>query len=647
MTDAVVFDLDGTLVDTPRAIVEAFTAAFAAMGVRARDAEAIRATIGLPLERAFSTLLDVPPDDGQVADGVRQYQVSFRELILPRAGGLIFPGVVAGLTALREQGFTLAVATSKYYASADALLTAAGLRHHFSIVVGADQVARPKPDPELGQLVMRRAGVPADRAVMVGDTTHDLLMAKAAGMRSIAVTYGVHSVQELLSADPTWLADTFDDVLTCVWAGYRSADGAGPPHPASGRAAERPFREVQVPMKDSTVMPELLDDRTYHIEFNGHLTNHAKHAVIALARLGAPAERIRSYYDGYARETPYGFPLEAPRPSEDAIPETDWTSFLGKRTCFSAYCDFFDRRQRDLGTDELLQRYLRTLVPGWVGSFTHAAIHLGWALDADHRWMTVEGLAYMAFSYVSCHPERSSTADSGGSRDETAVDSLLRIAGAWEVDRDALREWVEALVADTDAGVAAGIDPELVRSGLQYRQARVLAEGHPLIYRTPAWIDEQDTSASWEQLYYAVTLLYLARPGDFVLLHLITSLHGMEQIADRLPPDRRKDVVRCFWIGMLGIVFAEGDFPGRTELARLHQTYGDAVDADPTSVDGPGWAGIVARAIAEDEEHNPKMVYVLRRMWARTGRRSVYRAAAAHFTTTPELPKSFDEPPTR
>jgi hypothetical protein len=408
----------------------------------------------------------------------------------------------------------------------------------------------------------------------------------------------------------------------------------------------RPPQEVHASVNESTVVQELLDDRTYDIEFNGHLTNHAKHAVIALARLGASADRIRSYYDHYARETPYGFPLEPPRPSEHAISDSNWTRLLGKRASFWAYCDFFDRRQRELGTEELLRRYLPPLVPGWVGSFTHAAIHLGWALDVGHRWMMVEGLAYLAFSYVSCHPERAAAVDDGV-RGETAMDSLLRIAGAWDDDRDVLGRWVQELVSDTAAGLAAGIDPELVRSGLQYREARMLGTGHPLIYRTPPWIEAADTSASWEQLYYAVTLLYLARPGDFILLHLITSLHGMEQIADRLPADRRREVVRCFWIGMLCIVFAEADFPTRAELARLHRTYQDAVDGESTGPDGPGWAEIVARAIAEDEEHNPKMVYVLRRMWARTGRRSVYRAAAAHFTTTPELPKSFEEPPTR
>jgi phosphoglycolate phosphatase len=228
MTYVVTFDLDGTLVDTPRAIVETFTATFAAIGAEPRDAAAIRATVGLPLERAFGTLLGVALQDDQVAHAVTRYQALFRELILPRAGALIFPGVVDGLQALREQGHTLAVATSKWYASADALLTAAGLRDAFGVVVGADQVTHPKPHPEMARVILRRLGVPAQRAVMVGDTTHDLLMARAAGMPSVAVTYGVHGLRELRSADPTWIADTFDDVLDCIRSCHDGAQACRP-----------------------------------------------------------------------------------------------------------------------------------------------------------------------------------------------------------------------------------------------------------------------------------------------------------------------------------------------------------------------------------------------------------------------------------
>jgi hypothetical protein len=398
-------------------------------------------------------------------------------------------------------------------------------------------------------------------------------------------------------------------------------------------------------MPDTTLIDELLNDRTYHIEFNGHLTNHAKHAVVALTRLGASPEKVKAYYDNYARLTPYGYGLEPPKASRHIVSETNWQDFFGKRTSFSAYCDFFDQQERELGLDEVLRRYVPTLLPGWVGSFTHAAIHLGWALDVGNRWMTIEGLAYTAFSYVSCHPERSIPARSQHSSKERAVDALLRIAGVWEDNRDALQDWVEALIADP-SGAAAEIHPELARSGLQYRIARLLAEGHPLFYETPGWIDDQDISTTWEQLHYTVTLLYLALPGDFVLLHLITSLHAMEQIANRLPADQQRYVVRCFWIGMLSIAVAGAELPKRTALATLHSLYEDAVDADGDRAVSEDWERIVTRAVEEKEEHNPKMVYVLQRMWKRTGGRSIYRAAAAHFTETPELPESFENPPT-
>ncbi|MEO3874966.1 HAD family hydrolase [Nonomuraea sp. B12E4] len=223
MRHLTVFDLDGTLVDTPRAIVETFTAAFGALGVTAPEAAAVRATIGLPLQRAFGGLLGVSPDDESVTEGVRHYQRLFREIILPRAPELCFPGVVEGLDELRALGVRLAVATSKFHASAEALLRSAGLRDRFELVVGADQVTHPKPHPESGRLVLRTLGVAAERAVMVGDTVHDIHMAHAAGMRSIAVTYGVQSPVELAAAAPTWFAGTFGEVVTLIGTNLHNA----------------------------------------------------------------------------------------------------------------------------------------------------------------------------------------------------------------------------------------------------------------------------------------------------------------------------------------------------------------------------------------------------------------------------------------
>lgn len=394
-------------------------------------------------------------------------------------------------------------------------------------------------------------------------------------------------------------------------------------------------------MTESALVEELLGDRTYYIEFNGHLTNHAKHAVVALAGLGASEQRIRDYYDNYAKLTPYGYPLEPPKPSKHEITDANWLDHLGARTSFSAYCEFFDRAEKNLGTPELLRRYLTPLLDGWVGSFTHATIHLGWGLDAGSRWMTIEGLAYLAFSFISCHPER---AVPDGVDDRTAMDSLLRLSGSWQDPAAGLPQWVAGLLAEDAAGPA--LHPELARSGLQYRIARLLTEGHPLIYQVPSWLEVQDVASCWEQLYYVVSLVYLAVPGDFVLLHLITSLHAMEQIATQLPAEQTRAILKAFWIGMLCTIFAETGFPEQATLADLHARYVNAFDAELTAGSEASWEETIARALREDEEHNPKMVYVLRRAWRDLDRRSLYRVAASRFTTTPDLPESFEEPPT-
>ena len=91
----------------------------------------------------------------------------------------------------------------------------------------------------------------------------------------------------------------------------------------------------------SAIVDTLLNDDSFHIEFNGHLTNHNKHAVIALYRLGASADKIKDYYDNYARLTPYGYALEKPKPSKHNITAANWSSYLGMRTSFSAYVFFF------------------------------------------------------------------------------------------------------------------------------------------------------------------------------------------------------------------------------------------------------------------------------------------------------------------
>ncbi len=143
----------------------------------------------------------------------------------------------------------------------------------------------------------------------------------------------------------------------------------------------------------------------------------------------------------------------------------------------------------------------------------------------------------------------------------------------------------------------------------------------------------------WEELHEALTLLFMTKPGDFLILHLITSLHAMEQITNRMPVDQQKFAIKCYWTAMLGVIFSIGEVPTRATLEALYSKYKDAVDHDGNLMEGQEWAHIVTRALIEEEEHNPKLVYLQRLLWKRFGRRSIFRVAAGHFTTTPEIPK--------
>jgi hypothetical protein len=392
--------------------------------------------------------------------------------------------------------------------------------------------------------------------------------------------------------------------------------------------------EIKSPLQ---LVESLLNDQSYHIEFNGFLSNHAKHAVIALYRLGASEKTIEAYYNAHAECTPYGYGLEPRRPSQNIITQDNWQVYFGRHRNFTAYCQFFDQKEKELGMKQTLSEFVPILLPGCVGSLMHGTIHLGWALDSGNRWMTIEGLSYMAFSYMPCNIDKTFPATHSSASDNSVLNSLLHTADAWQADREALCNWLETTLASKKYSSSAGFHPELAVTGTQYDIAKILTEGHPLIHATPAWIDNEDLQTIWEQLHEAVTLLYMASPGDFFVLHLITSLHAIEQISNQLPLDQQKRAIKCYWTAMLGILFSLGEFPNRATLEALHSQYKDAVDEDVKLTEEQKWKPIIARALAEKEEHNPKLIYVLRRMWKRFRHQSIFRIAAGHFTTTPEV----------
>ena len=211
MLRALLLDLDGTLVDTPQAIVDVTQSTLSALGLPSAEPQAIKDGIGLPLPVALGELIGTGPTGA--ADAVEIYRVLWRSHVTPRVPQLLYPGVRDGLAELKRSDLRLAVVTGKAQDGADSTIEAAGLKDLIEVVLGYTSVPNPKPAPDIALLALEKLGVAPADSVMVGDSTIDLEMARRAGIRSIAVTYGALPEEALRAAAPTWVAHSFPEVV--------------------------------------------------------------------------------------------------------------------------------------------------------------------------------------------------------------------------------------------------------------------------------------------------------------------------------------------------------------------------------------------------------------------------------------------------
>ncbi|WP_052326848.1 HAD family hydrolase [Deinococcus peraridilitoris] len=119
----------------------------------------------------------------------------------------------SGLNELRGAAFALAVATNKVQTVALAMLETAGIAHFFPVVVGSDMVPLPKPHPALGFLTAECLHAQPVNCVMIGDTPHDVQMARAAGRRSVALTHGTHDHERLQPVEPTIVLQSYGETV--------------------------------------------------------------------------------------------------------------------------------------------------------------------------------------------------------------------------------------------------------------------------------------------------------------------------------------------------------------------------------------------------------------------------------------------------
>lgn len=195
--ELLIFDWDGTLMDSAAAIAEALQQSCADLGLPVPPTREARYVIGLGLTDAMRHILpDLP--ESEYPKVVDRYRLHF----LRRDGGTtLFDGARELIEALHAQGYLLAVATGKSRRGLDRALQDTGLGSHFHVTRCADE-GFAKPHPGMLTAILDDLATPAGKALMIGDTTHDLMMAAAAGVDSVAVTHGAHEREALAACRP-------------------------------------------------------------------------------------------------------------------------------------------------------------------------------------------------------------------------------------------------------------------------------------------------------------------------------------------------------------------------------------------------------------------------------------------------------------
>ena len=209
----IIFDFDGTLVDTGELIVATIQASIEELGLPAKTEEECRAVIGLRLEEVAPAMWPRIPDLSQVYAGSYLRHFERLKASIPVR---CFPGVPETLQHLHAAGFGMAIASSRNHRSLAAYVEGFGLKDYFCELIGGDDVERgkPAPDPVLA-ILARRAWMP-EQTLVVGDMAVDIRMGSAAGTQTCGVTYGNGSHEALTAAGATYVLDDFRTLPTLL-----------------------------------------------------------------------------------------------------------------------------------------------------------------------------------------------------------------------------------------------------------------------------------------------------------------------------------------------------------------------------------------------------------------------------------------------
>lgn len=203
-----IFDWDGTVIDSTAKIIHSMQRAIASEKLPYRDEGEVRQIIGLGLPEAIRQLFpQIEPES------MARLRACYSEFYIEadQTPCQFYPDVRETLTALREQGYRLAVATGKSRKGLDRVLSNLGMGDYFDATRCADET-RSKPHPQMVLELLSELAVSREQAVMVGDTSFDLDMATNAGIAGVGVSYGAHPVERLQRCSPAKIIDRFADL---------------------------------------------------------------------------------------------------------------------------------------------------------------------------------------------------------------------------------------------------------------------------------------------------------------------------------------------------------------------------------------------------------------------------------------------------
>jgi len=206
-----VFDVDGTLVDSRAVIQRGSDLAFDAMGMARRPYEQVRQTIGLSLIEGLARL--APELD---SEALERLAAAFKEVYAgfhkdPDHRDPLYPGAAELLDALKADGWLIAMATGQSRRGVERTLQVNGWADLFDSTHCADD-GPGKPHPSMLLEAMRTLGASAAETVMIGDTAHDMLMARAAGVRAQGVAWGFHTLEEVRASGADHIANDFAEL---------------------------------------------------------------------------------------------------------------------------------------------------------------------------------------------------------------------------------------------------------------------------------------------------------------------------------------------------------------------------------------------------------------------------------------------------